>query len=478
MKYNDENWVSFLVLIIVALNAYAVGTHAHGEILGFGSYSLILHLTVITLFFTVIWICVKNPRKIIDIILYLSVLTSGMYLYRFAIFDEIIISAALIGALLAKKVKEHKKYNNLIYILIIDIMVMSVVGLINFGEIRALRYIYISGLLLVVLYLQQEYKLQEAGEAGFNQLMLKATLFYSAAYLINSVIIELFRSQETILGIGGAGAGYQGVIFLFTMPSCFELLKNGKNIRIKIFAMIAILSASIIALVADSRYVMMTLLIAFVFSLKKFEIKHVVIVLVSVISMMSIIGFTFTGNGFIWLTLITDVFSQDFGQSHIVDYYGTTAETASGDQGRALLFLNGFYYYLENIQFIITGIGSYGYVHKAYDSYWLLLKEIGLNDTNVNVSAFGTLPRPPSISSYIVDYGLLFWFLLVLLFANFIKKAIKVYHFRPELMSYIINLVLFMAIGEQLDVIATYLLLSPIMYKYFFQNCKHLKNGI
>jgi hypothetical protein len=459
-------FVNFLIILVVALNAYSIAQYEHGEILNINSYQFAQHFLVLILLVTVFWKIIKYPDNAIDTLFYLTVLTGGMYLYRFAIFDELITTAALAGIMVAKKQRENKNYGGLYNFLLFYIFAMSIVGLLVYIEIRAIRYIYIAGILITLLYFMQRYKLQIGNEQDFHRGMLKATLVYELAYLINALIILYYRPLETIIGIGEAGAGYQGVIFLFTIPSCFKILGLKDSIKLRILAFIAILVAAIIAVVADSRYVMLTLAISFLFSVRNLDWKTLIVTIFTLIVITSIFGYLFSGNHLIIFTLLGDTFAQDIGMSRNINYYGKVIETASGDQGRALLVLNGFYYFLDGKITILTGIGTYGYVHEAYKTYELLLKNLGIIDNIVNYTSFGTPPRPPSLATYVVDYGLFFLGMIILLWLSLIKKAFILFKKRPEVMSYPINLLLFMTVGEQLDTISTYFLLFPVFSWY------------
>jgi hypothetical protein len=459
---------SALFLIVVALNALTVASFEPNYVPSLGAYSIFQHLAVFFLLGTACWTVMSRPKDAVGFTLYATVLTGGVYVYRYAILDELVTFAIALGLFFSKKEVERKSSPDAFYMLLVYMAFMSLIGLVSFSEVRALRFVFIAIVVLYISYHFATHKSQVADLQLFRVRMVYVLVCYEVGYIINAVIVIQSQTLETMLGIGGAGAGYQSLIFIFTLPSCFIVLGSASSLAEKCAALFGVVLALVISASADSRLAYLSFVVSLLAVAPKMSKSSLASLVVTSIGAMALAGWYFFDNAMMGWTLLSDIFAQDLGDSVTVNYYGTIAEKASGDQGRVLLILNGIYYFATHSSlFIFSGIGAYGYVYEAYPVYQDFLQQLGIIDSVVSTSAFGTPPRPPSAASYLVDYGLVFIVLLSIVYINFIKSSLKRGRHALELLAYFINLTIFTLVSEQLDTVATFMLLHPLFIAYF-----------
>ena len=89
--------ILLVFLVIVIENAGVVSTNEFGAIPKFTEYSIIQHLLFASASILVMMVCYYHTERAGNIIFYLSVLTGGMYIYRFSILDEVILLMGLLN---------------------------------------------------------------------------------------------------------------------------------------------------------------------------------------------------------------------------------------------------------------------------------------------------------------------------------------------------------------------------------------------
>lgn len=456
---NKNVCISILVAIIVIANAITLSNNPFGSLLSFSDFSLLQHSALGLLVVSIM--LPQNDRNVEDMFLWCCILGS-MSLYRYAIAAEfflyISLSVNLLKLIFANNFRfKLKSVAQWIFVFFfLYILILSMVGLFKYSEVRAVRYILISIMMIGFLYSCIHNK--NPFDVDYVKKMLFIyTLYFNFLYLVNALIISTGVELETLVGIGAAGVVVNIFLYIFSLPVIIARISEREISQAK-YELIALVSSFAIIAAADTRFGIVLIFATFLFWNFKRTKRLIIIYTIGAFS-MSLVGLYMYKNPLIPLTLAADLHSTNIGQIKKTEYYGKQADTMQGDGGRIMLLVNALEMVKEKPVIGLFGRGAYAAVYEGYDSYFRLLKSRGYQDSIVNYTAFGTPPRPPSLINYIIDYGVLSLIgLLAIVFLSIVKNQNQ--NQKVEFLYFLSIIVVVLSVAEQLTLVALFMYLT------------------
>lgn len=431
-----------------------------------------------------------KPQTYWPVLIISNLVTAGVYVLRFPIYDEYLTACVIFGVALAilrgrvpVRPREDipKGWFLLFALLLCHMALMSIFGAVVIGNPKAWRFVLIYLEILVAVVLLVGYNFRLLAPREFSRLVLMAGCCYYVACLLHGFGANLMGTPQAIMeGIGFGGTAYQAVPAIVIVPVALIALKRS-DWHLRMLAVISMLLGLVVAILADSRAGMLPLVffaiaapivLGFGRAMKMAGISAVAVVLIS----WMIVGHSK------WVLDMADAIGRTFtvGGSMTYQYYGRTVTASKGDTGRFLYAEAGAEALLDNPEILLSGAGSYSYFPVAGPYYERSVTQVGSNANVVNygssVGGISEPPRPPALGAVIIEFGMIGVMLYLALFAiNLITAIFRVR--RPQggvLISRMgvavglptILIPLWWLFGEVQDVVLLYLVLAPFGITY------------
>ena len=420
----------------------------------------------------------QKPLMFWPVLVGATVLTSGIFVLRFPIFDAWLAGMIVLGGIVSiingsipRKQLQQRDWVLLFFIFLLHLFILSIIGLFVYDNIKAIRFSIIFSIIIAILYMVAQYDFPRLNHSQITRLIAYMGLFYYLLYLVHGLVFYQYVYTRGIwAGIGGfVGAGAQTVINIVAAPAAFILIFQEKG-KHKFLGWTVLVLAIIVTSLADARGGMLAILLATlgVFFTYGFSRTIKVFLFVGVITV--IIGTVFFGRTQRIFELSEDIFSSvNIARGHqVYEYYGRHVHAGKGDAGRFLLVRSGIEALLNENPFqSIFGSGTYGYYPVAGSYFKSVASEYGIEDTFPTSGAFGKEPpRPPALGAMIVEAGFLGLALILLCLAVVIRVTMFGTGLSLRRNNILIAIPLFSAMlwtyfGESQNIIMFYLLIMP-----------------
>lgn len=436
---------------------------------------------ILTGFFLFISV-VLRPVIFWPVLVSTAVLTSGMFVLRFPILDEWLVLMITLGAIVsvvmgAIKKKEHviqRDWRNLFLLFLIYLFFLSIIGLIAYQNVKAIRFSIIFIEIFAIVYLLSKYEFPKIDFDKITLLIAWTTLSYYVLYILHGIIFRAHVYTTILAGIGGiVSTGYQTVISIVGIPASFILICRYRRWR-KILGYTVLLLAAIVAVLADSRAGMLAIGVSVVMATVLYGIRSVIRILLPACIIITICGTIGFKNPSYLLSSVKDIVNAlniERG-SHTYKYFGRIITAAKGDAGRFLRVRTAVEtFFNQNLLISLFGSGIYGYYPATGPYYDIVARKYGIVDSVVNYGSTGEIPRPPALGAMIIETGLIGIFLLSACFIIIFKIILfrktesgkLMFHRGTNLMllAPILLTVAWSFFGEIQDIIMIYLLIMP-----------------
>jgi len=427
-----------------------------------------------------------RPGAYLPTIVLTNLLTVGVSVLRYPIYDEFLTACVVVGAL-AAVIQRRVRYRNLnestklwavvTMLLLAHWMVMSVVGLVTFGNLKAARFVlvYLETLVGIALWVRYDFPLPDKkAMVGF---ILWAGFWYYVAVLLHGLGANLIRIQENIMeGIGFVGTSYLNAIGIVVVPVALIAIAE-RRWRLGALAAINLLLALVIVVLSDSRGGMLPFVVSFILAPICLGLART-LKMVAVISItLVILGWAMVGRAEWVLDMaegIIDAFRIESGTSTF-EYFGRTVTAAKGDAGRLLYFQAGAAALADNPAYWLTGSGGYGFFPVAGPYYERIAESRGISTNVINygtaLAGIAEPPRPPAAGALLIETGLVGAGLLIALVIAAVSHAVL--RMKPVKGPCISRRGLLAAVpaicvlpltyfGEMQDMVLVYLIIAPL----------------
>lgn len=468
-----------------AISSVHLAAFPHGEVIlpwQFPPQSIVL--VGLSGFFLGLYVY-RNPHSYWMVLIATNLVTVGVYVLRFPIYDEYLTGCILVGAAMAvfrgrvdrRSRSETGIWTTVFVLLMLHWALMSVVGAVSYGNPKALRFTVIYGEVLASVLLLARYQFQLPGLRQLARLILWSVTWYFVAVVAHGYGATFFREQEHIMeGIGFGGTAYQAAAGIVACPVALIAIAN-KQWRLRFVASLVLLLSLAIAILADSRAAMLPLLavtLAAPFVLGFTRTLNLAVGATGAVALMTwlIVGRTD------WIVDMADALGRaleiDSGKMTYT-YYGREVTAAKGDAGRFLYLEAGVVALVDNPSLWLTGAGSYGFFPVAGPYYEEIADDAGINTNVVNYgTAVGEIaepPRPPAAGALFIESGFLGVTLFGALILNNVFRAafLPNFYLRRKQFSAMGMVAAIPALlilpwgyfGEFQDMILLYLILAP-----------------
>ena len=482
---------SLLILAIisgilgVSFSSIHLAQFPHGTIIMPWNFPIIVLVLVIISGILLGLSVYRKPSYFLPVLLMTNLVTSGVYVLRFPIYDEYLTFCLAIAALLAvleRRVKLRPKYQIpqqwkvLFLLLMAHLLIMSLVGAVWTGNLKALRFSVIYAEVFICIWLLVKYNFPIVEREKLVEMILSFTLYYYVAVFLHRLLtLYMGYYQAVVEAIGFGGTSYLTLIGVISVPVSMFCLKD-ERCKCKYKSFFVLFLTLLIAILSDSRAGMLPLIvilamIPFVFSFSK-QIK---IIGISIVVVM--ISGLLTVGRVNWIMDMGDAISRtfDIGGTMTYNYYGRQVTASSGDTGRFLYVKAASHALLSNPLLFIVGGGSYSYFPIVQPFYEELSAE---NGSSTNIVNYGSVvggvrepPRPPAMGAMIIETGMVGIILTgMLIIKNFSYLAFRRSNLTGKIIisragillgAIPIMLPLWSFFGEFQDAIIIYLILAP-----------------
>ncbi|MBL4608824.1 MAG: hypothetical protein JKY01_13490 [Pseudomonadales bacterium] len=388
----------------------------------------------VVLFFSI----VSYPDSFWTVLVSVSIFTSGVYALGFAILDDYLVTCITAAGVLnctkgvykMRKKNEQKLWTILFYIFIAHLLMMGIVGVIAYGNVKAIRLVIVFMDILILTFLVTNYEFKKPDPKTLTVMIAWVSVVYFTLVIIHWLFIVgvlgfqgdlRFISKIGYLeGLGNAGAGYKTVAGVLAVPAAFMLLMDEEK-KNKLLGSIVLFLVFMVAILSDSRagvlpLIICSVLMPFSIGLRK-TIKMYVGALLTIVLITSVVlnrpQWVFDMSESILGAAIIS------GGSHTYQYHNNTVTSAKGDSGRYMYVEAAVTALVENPHFALTGVGNYGYFPVSGEYFNRIASERGSNTNVINMgSSFGGIsepPRPPAMGAMIAEYGLVGFGLFVIM---------------------------------------------------------------
>jgi hypothetical protein len=196
-----------------------------------------------------------------------------------------------------------------------------------------------------------------------------------------------------------------------------------------------ILFGLIITILSDSRTGFIPYLLCLPVVLFYIGLKNSFLLFFFVFLLAYLIGIFQFDNPFWLFDTISSLFSIfSIGGTKQITYYDNTFDSASGDTGRFIYIFSPFLFYINNPQYIFTGVGTYGFFEYNYkyivELSRLFQTSLEIVTSGLVISGKASIPRPPTFPSFLIEYGVLFTtFIYYTLFIKMFNKKFNYFIF-------------------------------------------------
>ncbi len=364
--------------------------------------------------------CLKSGERYWEVVLLLMIFSGGVYSLRFPIFDEWVAIFSLLAAGAVFLYRKNFTLNSSITLrhvifiaLIVHLLAMSVFGYIAYDNMKALRF---SVIYLTILALSLMVFLNGGWKTNFRQFsknLLWMGAFYYTVVLVHWLVAKSYGLQPHILeGIGFAGTSYLALINIVVVPVAFKAALSSPSLKGKYLPGLVLVLSVVISILSDSRAAILPIfLTVFVFFLIK-PLKAIKYAL-SFALVGTFFSFVLYGHNH-WVLDIVDSFVSALNVEQgkmTFKYYDRTVTAAKGDAGRFMYVSAASRALVDNPQYLLTGVGNYGYFPVAGEYYYQLGMEKGISTNVINygstIGGISEPPRPPAMGAFVVEAGLM-----------------------------------------------------------------------
>ena len=428
---------------------------------------------------------ITMPKRFWGVLVATSVLTGGMFVLRYPIFDEWLVGWIVLGGLVAalrgsipnrSNLGVHGPWVFLFLTLCFYLTILSFLGFFIWENPKALRFVMLFGMLFALGFLLSKYDFPLLNPKEITLLIVRISFLYYLIYIVHGLVFPKLIYVNIMEGIGGAGSGYHNVIGVVAAPASLILI--GKYKESKFLGWIVLFLGLLVSALADSRggfFILLTAVLVSPFAIG--FIRTTKIIGIGVIASVLIGTILFSrpqwgldiGEG-----IVKALFLESGTSTY--DYFGREVTVAKGDAGR-FMYVRGAMEALINVNPILalSGVGVYGYFPVAGPYFEKVASDFGIPTSNVN---YGTIiggkiepPRPPALGALIIETGIIgtsllflcaFSAIAVTLFRKSNSGKTKIIFGPNLLVSTSVGLAFFWAyLGEAQDIIFLYLLVMP-----------------
>jgi len=420
---------------------------------------------------TVAVLVARRPRWFWPILIIGSILGTGPRLFGYFFWDELIMGAVILGALVGGIPGDlFRSVNDRMVCFLIwigYIFIESFIGIVVNNDIRIIRWsLYYLMLGILLLLINKEKRFPFPSRRTFVSLVLITTTFYYAGYILHGIVFEywlgvpkLGRFMDQFMKEGFLWSGSAIAVFptLLAMPVAVFAIRED-SVGIRVLAVISIMLMMVTAFYYDSRISWVVIFFIFFVSIKKIGLTRVAL-------MISIFGI-------VYMSYIPQPL-QRLGEFFYGTFQSTQALWSPGesDVTRKLQFEASIHRLLDNPGTFMVGDGIYSHrytilphiqeLHKLYLPVQKFLIP-GHKETRDDTADDIKLFRTTAFSALLIDTGIIGIMLYTL---NFIFMGLKVLRSRTSGTS-IFLAVIFLAYmwhfnNNICDVVLLYLLIMP-----------------
>jgi len=390
-------------------------------------------LTGVFLFYCV----VRQPATFWPLLVGTAVLTGGMNLLRFPIFDEWLAASLAAGAVVAaangavskRESRANQAWATLFLCLGAYLVCESIVGILAYQNLKAVRYTLTFIIVMVIGRLLARFEFPVPNARAIALLVAGCGLAYYALDLIHGLLFQEFVWLEIFWGIGWSGAGNRLVVGVVTLPAALILVSRERGLA-QVLGGATLAGHALISVLGDSRggtMIMVAVVLVAPFAL---GLARSIAIWVFGIGVLALIASTFTGRPEAILDMggaLVKTFDIQ-GGSYEYEYHGRQVTAAHGDAGRFYYVLGAVETLFENPLRAPFGAGTYGYFPVAGSYYEGLALMAGVPTDSVNsassVGGISEPPRPPDAGIIIAETGLIGMGLLAACFTRVILAVI------------------------------------------------------
>ena len=382
---------------------------------------------------------ILRPAMFWSLVVGTAVLTAGMFILRFPIFDEWLMGWLAAGGVIAvssgavprRRRATHRPWEIVFLLYSLHLIFASLSGLLVHHNPKAIRFTFTYLVVLVLGLLLAKYDFPRPRVQDITRLVAKASLAYYVLYIVHGLVIRPSWVPEIMEGIGYAGSGNQTATGIVAMPAALILIGRERGRRKALGWAVLILSLAVTAL-GDSRAGLLAIVGAMVVAPFAIGVAPVLKTAAVAVAASVAIGAALFGRpqwGWDSTTALLNSLKIEGGTSTL-EYYGRTVTAGRGDSGRFLYARAAAGFLFHNPLLALTGAGTYGYfptigeyLQNVGDKF-----EIPILSSTINyASSLGGIvepPRPPALGALLVETGLLGIALLALCCGFAISSAV------------------------------------------------------
>jgi hypothetical protein len=428
--------------------------------------NILLFIIIILISLCIAFLIVKNPKLFWPMIIFFSIIGSGLMINAYTFYDEYLIGCVLIGVFLLNiytSKSRNEKVDKIHYIIFVLFMVyllyQSIYGAIILYSPRKIRWIVFFTLLLIINNLSIKEKYPKLCPRELSYLITVFGLIYYGFYFIYGFSFGLigvnwhllqFAQTGNLMAIWGTTA-YTLFPIVISMPCALFLLKD-KNAHYRRLGWITIILLIINVLYYKSRVGFISILIFFISSIPIMGVKKwLFISMISIFSFSIIFLLTYEG------TSLEFFMSETFGFGDRI-MSAKEAKIITQDVDRYIWAIVAFESISDNWWHFLFGHGfrTSGYVVAplVHDLFLAFGKEITHYSSNVGTEMFTNL---------VVETGMVGLVLYTLNFIILGKRIIsrKSNPKRYVLLSALVISYFWMFVINLIDIVLLYLLIMP-----------------
>lgn len=414
-----------------------------------------------------------------------SVLTAGMNVLRFSIFDEWLAAAIAVGGAMAcalgrvpaRSDRRCKGWTTLFIGLCLYFIMESLIGLWLYGNLKTIRYTITFSAVLLMGWTMIKYDLPRPKARTITLLVGLTGLAYYLLVFLHAMAFPHYVFEVELEGIGAAGGSGECVAGVVAMPAALMLIGD-RDWNRQCLGWLLLFAGLILAALADARGGMICVLAAVMVAPLALRRRSSMLVWGVLASSLVAFGSLVVNNKNWVYDMVDSIVAGANIETGTVEteYYGEVVAHAKGDAGRAFYAKGGVETLMtEGPRVALIGTGLYGYFPVAGKHYQDLAQRAGIPTLVINLgSSIGGVsepPRPPSLGVLIAETGVVGISLLLACAAFAIVSAtlrqtsdrvIRVAFRENLLVASTVGLaILWTYFGEAPDTIFFYLLIMP-----------------
>lgn len=345
--------------------------------------------------------------------------TSGMFVLGFPIFDEWLAGCIAIGGAtaamnghvppLAHRVQ--RLWIPLFLLFILYLLLQSIVGLLLYQNLKAVRFILIFVVVFSIALLLSNYRFPQPTSRSISLIVAASGATYLILYILHGFLFRDLVYVYNMDGVGGAGAAYALFPVVVAVPAAILLLHYESG-RLRLLAWLTIVLACLVSILGDSRAGFMSIIVSLMIAVLAVGFKPALKLCLSVLLVLTIIGTLMLSNPYYVRNIYEEIRAALQVQEGVmtIEYFGKNVEVSRGDTARVNLTVAAINTIMDNPVLLLFGAGLYGYWSNAGTYYDELTTRYGARGTLQNyASVLGRSrlepARPPAWPALIVETG-------------------------------------------------------------------------